>query len=181
MWSHKFVCLQRDCQHCKTANEECNQEYLHLSEVLAAQCVTSIYRNNMSHAYCAILWRRRQYSRGGWRAPTANNLFDHRRYAAMNSIDIESETIITVTQAARKCPSRPHVSTVWRWILNGLNGVQLESVKIGGRRFTTFEAVQRFIEATTRPDTGGASIRRTHKARLIAVEAAVEQLGNDGV
>ena len=41
---------------------------------------------------------------------------------------------------------RPHPSTVWRWALKGSNGVTLKTWMIGGRRMTTAEAVNEFIE-----------------------------------
>lgn len=44
---------------------------------------------------------------------------------------------------------KPHVSTLWRWCLKGCKGVRLESVCIGGKRFVTVTAIERFIEAST--------------------------------
>jgi len=37
-----------------------------------------------------------------------------------------------------------HVSTVHRWTTKGLHGRVLETLSIGGRRYTTIEALQRF-------------------------------------
>lgn len=44
---------------------------------------------------------------------------------------------------------KPHVSTLWRWCLKGCKGVRLESVCIGGKRFVTVTAIERFVEAST--------------------------------
>lgn len=44
---------------------------------------------------------------------------------------------------------KPHASTLWRWCLKGCKGVRLESICIGGKRFVTATAIERFIEAST--------------------------------
>lgn len=44
---------------------------------------------------------------------------------------------------------KPHVSTLWRWCLKGCKGVRLDSLCIGGKRFVTATAIERFIEAST--------------------------------
>jgi len=44
---------------------------------------------------------------------------------------------------------KPHVSTLWRWCLKGCKGVRLESICIGGKRFVTATAIERFVEAST--------------------------------
>ena len=45
----------------------------------------------------------------------------------------------------------PHISAVARWALTGVGSprVKLETVKIGGRRFTTGAAIEAFIVATS--------------------------------
>jgi hypothetical protein len=40
-----------------------------------------------------------------------------------------------------------HPSTLTRWCLYGLGGNRLESCKIAGRRYSSREAVRRFLEA----------------------------------
>jgi len=44
---------------------------------------------------------------------------------------------------------KPHVSTLWRWCLKGCKGVRLDSICIGGKRFVTVAAIEKFIEAST--------------------------------
>jgi len=46
-------------------------------------------------------------------------------------------------------PGQPHLSTLWRWYRRGVRGVRLETVVVGGRRFTSRAAIERFIERTT--------------------------------
>lgn len=45
---------------------------------------------------------------------------------------------------------KPHASTLWRWCLKGCKGVKLESICIGGKRYVTVSAIERFIEARSR-------------------------------
>ncbi len=45
---------------------------------------------------------------------------------------------------------RPHPVTCWRWSKKGIAGVKLQTWRVGGRRLTTLQAVQEFIEASTR-------------------------------
>lgn len=67
-------------------------------------------------------------------------------------IDIRTERLLTLCQAARQLPSlrnnRPiHASTLWRWAKKGLRGVKLEVLPIGGGKATSMEALQRFFAA----------------------------------
>jgi len=61
-------------------------------------------------------------------------------------IDIQNEKLRLLSQSAREIPGRPHISTVFRWWRHGVKGVKLETVLVGGRRFTSAEAIQRFIQ-----------------------------------
>lgn len=64
-------------------------------------------------------------------------------------IDITKETPLSLAQAAKALPGRPHLSTVWRFATRGVRGVRLNSFMSGGRRFTSVEEIHRFILATT--------------------------------
>jgi len=68
-------------------------------------------------------------------------------------IDIESETLITFSEAARLIPSRhgkpPHVSTIVRWALHGRRGVRLEFIQTPGGKLTSREAMSRFFGRLT--------------------------------
>ncbi|MEQ8763208.1 MAG: DUF1580 domain-containing protein [Planctomycetota bacterium] len=52
---------------------------------------------------------------------------------------------------------RPHLATVYRWTTRGLQGIVLESVQIGGKRYTSLEAIQRFIERLSSSEKGERS------------------------
>jgi hypothetical protein len=64
-------------------------------------------------------------------------------------IDLKTESLLAVTTVPAELPDRPHISTIWRWINRGCRGVRLETILIGGKRYTSLEALQRFVEATT--------------------------------
>ena len=64
---------------------------------------------------------------------------------------IIGETLIPVTEAGKHIPGKHRsLSCIDRWTRAGLNGVRLESRKIGGIRYTSHEAIDRFLEATDR-------------------------------
>lgn len=68
-------------------------------------------------------------------------------------IDIDSETLLTLAEAAKRFPRKLSICTLFRWCKNGVRGAVLSSVVIGGRRFTSLEAIHRFIVATSQRDS----------------------------
>ncbi len=64
-------------------------------------------------------------------------------------IDILKEKLLTLEQAARFFPGRVAPSTIWRWHRKGVRGVRLETIVIGGKRFTSAQALERFAAAST--------------------------------
>jgi hypothetical protein len=69
-------------------------------------------------------------------------------------IDITTEKIITLPEAAAMLPARRggrkvHVSTLFRWAQKGSRGVRLEVVRIGSALHTSKEAMQRFCDRLT--------------------------------
>lgn len=73
--------------------------------------------------------------------------------------------------------SRPNPSTVWRWTAKGSKGVKLQTWMIGGRRMTTSEAVNDFIEArskqpeiTRTADAVVAELNRMLGAKLLPIK-----------
>ena len=69
-------------------------------------------------------------------------------------IDIKRETAITLAEVADHVPRRNgrkvHYSTVYRWVTKGTKGRRLESILVGGVRYTTVEALGRFLNAATK-------------------------------
>jgi hypothetical protein len=61
---------------------------------------------------------------------------------------LNGEQLVSLNQAAAILPGHVHVSTVRRYHLYGLHGVRLETVLIAGKRWTSREALGRFVLAT---------------------------------
>jgi hypothetical protein len=59
-----------------------------------------------------------------------------------------TEDLLSISEAAKTLPTRPHFATVWRWTQRGLRGKKLETYKIGSRIVTSTQALHRFLEAT---------------------------------
>ena len=91
-------------------------------------------------------------------------------------IDTTLEELIPLAKAgAIANPAHPpHVATIWRWALHGVSGVILESIKIGGVRQTSREAVARFIARLNEPGAVPEPANR-------AAEAAGARLAAKGV
>ena len=84
------------------------------------------------------------------------------------------QDILTFSEAAKAIPRvngrRVHASTMWRWATKGVNGVHLETRRMGRRYVTTKSAIDTFCRkvaevARERPDpppvrTDPASTRR---------------------
>jgi hypothetical protein len=68
-------------------------------------------------------------------------------------IDPEKEELRPLTRASRDVPGRPHLATLFRWSRKGIRGVRLVTMVIGGRRFTSVQAVGRFLARLNEPAT----------------------------
>jgi hypothetical protein len=93
-----------------------------------------------------------------------------------------SETLVTLTEASKKLPNRPHASTIWRWYKVGVRGRRLETIVMGGRRLTSLEALSRFAGALTAardgiPATPPPRTSRQRQAAIRTAEAALDRAG----
>lgn len=61
---------------------------------------------------------------------------------------LDGERIISIKEVTglKLFGRRPSYQKVWRWITEGVRGVQLESRRDGGTLHTSVEAVERFLE-----------------------------------
>lgn len=92
-------------------------------------------------------------------------------------IDTSTERLCTLAQATRHVPGNPHIATLHRWRLRGVRGVKLETVLVGGRRFTSVEALARFTERLN----GGRGVERTTpRQRQRQIEQAEAELARSG-
>jgi hypothetical protein len=101
-------------------------------------------------------------------------------------IDPNSETLISLSEAARHLPrrrggKRPHVSCIYRWTTSGCKGVILESIQVGGTRCTSREAMSRFFRRLTTGDAADVPVVRSVAERERAVARAMKELEQAGV
>jgi len=102
------------------------------------------------------------------------------------SIDVNTEHVISLTEAARSLPrrragKRPHVSCIYRWTTAGCRGAILESIQVGGTRCTSREALARFFRRLTQGDGADVAAVRTAAQRQRAADRAVKELERAGV
>ncbi len=92
-------------------------------------------------------------------------------------IDFLMEVPIPIRSAPSEFPNRPGLSTVWRYTLKGIRGKLLESAMIGGRRYTSREAIQRFLAAGdfTPPHAAMSTSQRRRQSE--AANRALEDRG----
>ena len=92
-----------------------------------------------------------------------------------------TEQRLTLTQAARKLGVNP--SSTWRWALHGVRGVKLETYNVGAQRFTSEEAIERFVEATTAvaANTSMPSVAHTPRQRQRESDRADQALAAEGI
>jgi uncharacterized protein DUF1580 len=72
------------------------------------------------------------------------------------------EEVLTFRHAVRRLPRRrsgrhPHPATLYRWATEGLRGVRLETIQVGGTLCTSIEALQRFFEELGKEPRGRCS------------------------
>lgn len=96
-------------------------------------------------------------------------------------IDHETEHLLSMTAATKLLPNRPDVATLWRWRTAGCRGVKLETILFGGRRYTSREALSRFIAATTAAADGEPVRSETPLQRQRAIERAEKRAMELGV
>lgn len=90
-----------------------------------------------------------------------------------------NEEFLSLAQAPRHIPGRPHVSTVWRWVNQGVRGHRLEAVAVGGRVFTTRQAIERFLDALncarSKPPQPERPVGPVRQRQIAAAETVLRQ------
>lgn len=93
-------------------------------------------------------------------------------------IDISHETLLTMAEASALLPGRPSLCALWRWRSRGVRGRKLETIIVGGRPYTSIEAIARFA----RHEGGTDELPvRTPAARERAIRKADRELADDGI
>ena len=67
-------------------------------------------------------------------------------------IDVQEQLIelsVLPGHLPRKKGKKIHISTIHRWRARGIRGHKLETILVGGVRYTSLEAVNRFLQRTT--------------------------------
>src|SRR5579871_3728719 len=99
-------------------------------------------------------------------------------------IDIAKESLVPIADAPSEIPGKPHLATVYRWWQRGVRGgIKLETALVGNRRFTSHEAIQRFVDRLSGGDgaQSGAPVQhRTPTQRQRAAEKANTELAAAG-
>lgn len=84
---------------------------------------------------------------------------------------IDFRTAIPLDQAAQLVPGRKDKTascgTLRRWATAGVKGVCLETVRIGGRVCTSVDAIQRFVDASTRTQQPQLADSQTSQSREV--------------
>jgi hypothetical protein len=109
---------------------------------------------------------------------SGNSTFLDARNSDM-AIDATKENVIPFNAARAHIPGRrPNLSTLHRWRLHGVRGRKLETLLIGGRRFTSEEAIQRFVRPEADPaDTAASAVPPEVQARADRAQAELARFG----
>jgi hypothetical protein len=97
----------------------------------------------------------------------------------MTTQTIDRERLITMADAGRylaqRTGHRPYLCTLYRWATRGSGGRVLETVQVGRKRFTSIEALQRWMHARGEPAVITVDVRPDRPVRVDA-RADVESL-----
>ena len=100
-------------------------------------------------------------------------------------IDIVNEQLIPFSKIPAWCEK--HIgkricrSTVHRWRLRGARGNKLETVLVGGRRYSSQEALLRFFDNTTTAEDGPSSPQHNAHQRKREIDDAEAYLKSEGI
>lgn len=94
----------------------------------------------------------------------------------MPSRTLDGEQLISLREVPSLVPPRRgkrlHISTVYRWVLKGVRGKILDSALLGGVRYTSLEALQRFM--------GTSPTELLEARRSASIRDRLQQLGLAG-
>lgn len=81
----------------------------------------------------------------------------------------------TLNEIGNLC--KVHVSTVWRWCLNGVRGRKLRSVIIAGRRYVMKDDFDDFIAGMNEPTGPKSTPSKRAEKRSSAAEKKLDEIG----
>lgn len=81
-----------------------------------------------------------------------------------------NENLTKIQDAGGSFPYPVGRKAIERYFRHGVRGVKLETVLIGNRRFTSTEAIERFLRATNKPPAGHEGPQRMTTPELNAAK-----------
>lgn len=94
-----------------------------------------------------------------------------------------NDQLITLTEATklrwlprRRKGSRPHLSTLLRWVLRGVGGVRLEAWKVGNAWCTTERSLREFF-AKSAGNPAPAAVPDSRREAIARAEAKLDKAG----
>ena len=100
-------------------------------------------------------------------------------------IDIVNEQMLPFSKIPAWCEqhlgNQVNRSTVHRWRTRGARGRKLETVLVGGRRYSSQEALLRFFDSTTAAEDGVNSPQFNAHERKRSIEDAEAYLKSEGI
>jgi len=100
-----------------------------------------------------------------------------------NSPHIINESLVQLADACNYFPVKCSRQTLERWMRRGCRGVLLESVTIGSRRFTSKEAITRFLsgQAGAQAVIHTPCIGRSHSGERMSQQEIAEKSREHGL
>lgn len=78
---------------------------------------------------------------------------------------LKDDELLTISQVAQRLPTRPNISTVFRWVTRGVRNRKLETVLIGGRRYVRASDLIAFLTGLN--DVGQEPSTNSRNKRVI--------------
>jgi Protein of unknown function (DUF1580) len=92
-------------------------------------------------------------------------------------IDISTEQLLTLSEAAALLPGKPSIATLWRWRTKGARGRRLESITLGAKVYTSVEALARFAQQQGGADTAATRSPARREKEIRRAEVELEKAG----
>jgi len=94
----------------------------------------------------------------------------------LDSPGLLEESLVTLAEACRCFPVRCSRPTMERWVRRGSRGTILESILICGKRYTSREAIDRFLRGQLQVEEGRPEPKRGSKSKK-DIETAARRFG----
>jgi hypothetical protein len=92
-------------------------------------------------------------------------------------VQLLDESLIPISDVPKHSPIRVHLSTCHRWHTRGVREHKLETVLIGGRRYTSLQALARFWAAISGAQNAALVARSSNDSVSQSVLDAEREMG----